>query len=186
MGMGEPLDNFEAVERCMGLLADPCGHGLGFRRLTVSTCGLVPGIYRLRDLGWPVNLAVSLHAPDDTLRNRLVPVNRVWPLAELMAACRAWARATSRRITFEYALLGGVNDSLAQGRALAALVGGLLCHVNLIPWNAVEGLGFTPSAPPAVRRFQEVLSECGIPVTVRRKLGADIEGACGQLRLRSG
>jgi len=185
MGMGEPLDNFDAVVRFMGMLAAPCGHGLGFRRLTVSTCGLVPGIYRLRDLGRPVNLAVSLHAPDDELRNRLVPVNRAWPLAELMAACRAYAQATSRRVTFEYALLCGVNDAPAQARELADRVAGLLCHVNLIPWNAVEGLGFTPSAPPAVRRFQEILSGRGIPVTVRRRLGADIEGACGQLRLKS-
>lgn len=140
----------------------------------------------MHKLKWPVNLAVSLHAPTDHLRDRLVPVNRKYPLAELMTACRAYAVETSRRITFEYALLGGVNDAPEQAQELAKLVGGMLCHVNLIPWNAVADLDLVPSAPSAVRRFQEILRQKGIAVTVRRKLGTDIEGACGQLRLRDG
>jgi 23S rRNA (adenine2503-C2)-methyltransferase len=186
MGMGEPLDNFEAVRRFIGTLAAEYGHGLSFRRITVSTCGLVPGIRRLQETKWSVNLAVSLHAPNDRLRDRLVPVNRRWPLAELLAACRDYAGATSRRITFEYALLGGVNDAPEQAHELAQLVRGILCHVNLIPWNAVADLGLVRSTPPATRRFQEILRQEGIAVTVRRRLGTDIEGACGQLRLRHG
>ncbi|HUW64909.1 MAG TPA: 23S rRNA (adenine(2503)-C(2))-methyltransferase RlmN [Spirochaetia bacterium] len=186
MGMGEPLDNFEAVRQFIVTLSAPYGHGLSLRRITISTCGLVPGISRLHKLKWPVNLAVSLHAPTDHLRDRLVPVNRKYPLAELMTACRAYAVETSRRITFEYALLGGVNDAPEQAQELAKLVGGMLCHVNLIPWNAVADLDLVPSAPSAVRRFQEILRQKGIAVTVRRKLGTDIEGACGQLRLRDG
>jgi 23S rRNA (adenine2503-C2)-methyltransferase len=184
MGMGEPLDNFAAVHRFISVLA--AGHGLSFRRITVSTCGLVPGIQRLRETRWPVNLAVSLHAPDDPLRDRLVPVNRRWPLTELLNACRDYARATSRRVTFEYALLGGVNDAPEQACELAKLIRGILCHVNLIPWNAVSGFDLVPAGPAATRRFQEILRREGIPVTVRRRLGTDIEGACGQLRLRHG
>jgi len=184
MGTGEPLDNFGEVRRFLSLLAAEYGHGLSFRRLTVSTCGLVPGIRRLAEAKWPVTLAVSLHAPDDALRDRLVPVNRRWPLASLLAACRFYTQETSRRVTFEYALLKGVNDAPAQALMLAKLVRG--GHVNLIPWNEVADLGLVPPSPEDVRRFQGILRREGIPVTVRRRLGADIEGACGQLRLSHG
>lgn len=184
MGTGEPLDNFDAVAKFIAMLAN--AHKMSFRRVTVSTCGVVPGIRRLMETKWPVNLAVSLHASNDRLRDQLVPVNRRWPLTELLAQCRAYAGATSRRVTFEYALLGGVNDSPEQAHELAGLLKGDLCHVNLIAWNQVEGLDFAPPAPPAVRRFQEILRQKGIAVTLRRSLGSDIDGACGQLRLKNG
>ncbi len=184
MGIGEPLDNYTATVKFLRMAASPRGLGISPRRITLSTCGLVPRIYDLAGEGLPVTLAVSLHAPDDRLRDVLVPINRRYPLKELLAACRAYAASTGRRVTFEYALAAGVNDSPEQARQLAGLVRGMLCHVNLIPLNRVEGKDFTPSGPRRVAAFRRILEQEGVPVTVRRKLGASVNAACGQLRRR--
>jgi len=171
MGMGEPLANYEADR----------GYNLGARRMTLSTVGLVPGIRRLAGQDLPINLAVSLHAPDDELRHELIPVSRRYPLHELMAAVRAYAEKTRRRVTIEYALIDGLNDSLTQARELAALLAGLLCHVNLIPLNPTEGCAFEPSPRERVERFRDTLRRSGIAVTVRLRRGVDLQAGCGQL-----
>jgi 23S rRNA (adenine2503-C2)-methyltransferase len=195
MGMGEPLANYDASLAAVRRLNDPAGFHLGARHFTISTVGLVPGIRRLADEDLPVNLAVSLHAPDDALRDRLVPINRHYPLADLFAAVREYIGRTGRRVTFEYALIArgssageratdiaGVNDSEAQARALAARLRGLLAHVNLIPLNPVPGIDLRPSSPRRVRAFQRVLEEAHVPVTLRDSRGASIQAGCGQLR----
>jgi 23S rRNA (adenine2503-C2)-methyltransferase len=152
--------------------------------VTVSTVGLVPGIRRLAEEGLPVNLAVSLHAADAELRDRLVPVNRRYPLGELLPAVRGYAAKTGRRVTIEYALIDGVNDSVEQARRLAALLEGLLCHVNLIPLNPTPGVALQPSPREKVDAFRSELEWAGIPATVRMRRGIDIEAGCGQLRRR--
>ncbi|HEY8486136.1 MAG TPA: 23S rRNA (adenine(2503)-C(2))-methyltransferase RlmN [Limnochordales bacterium] len=183
MGMGEPLANFGAVRAAIELMRAPDGFGIGVRRLTISTAGLVPGILALaREARLEVGLAVSLHAPDDGLRDRLVPVNRAYPLDELLQACREYQKATRRRITFEYVLLRDVNDRPFHARELARRLRGLLCHVNLIPYNPVPGLPFDRPAPRQVACFARRLQQAGVPVTVRWSRGGDIEAACGQLR----
>lgn len=185
MGMGEPMANWRALRQSIDLIRAPDGFGIGVRRLTVSTSGVVPGIRALAaEPTLEVNLAISLHAADDDLRDRLVPLNRRWPLSELMGAVRAYVEATRRRVSFEYVMLGGVNDGPLHARQLATLLSGLLCHVNLIPYNPVPGLPFEPSSPGAVRRFRAALAHAGIPVTVRRPRGRAIEAACGQLGAR--
>lgn len=184
MGSGEPLDNFDQVLRFLENITASYGLNIGYRHITLSTCGLVPRIRELARLRLGLTLAVSLHAPTDELRDRLVPVNRRHPLAELLAACREYAQSTGRRITFEYALLAGVNDAPEHASGLAGLLQGLLCHVNLIPFNPVDERNFRRSVPERVRRFRDILRERGISVTVRRELGADIDAACGQLRRR--
>jgi 23S rRNA (adenine2503-C2)-methyltransferase len=165
-------------------LNDPDGFNLGARRITLSTVGLVPGIRRLADEGLPINLAVSLHAPDDELRDQLVPVNRRYPLGELMAAVREYAEKTNRRVTFEYALISGVNDADHNAQQLAALLYDLPCHVNLIPLNPTPGTDLQPSPREQVSAFQAVLAGAGIPTTVRVRRGISIEAGCGQLRQR--
>jgi len=184
MGMGEPLANYEATWQALETLNDPQGFALGARRITLSTVGLVPGIERLSRERLQIGLAVSLHAPTDRLRNKLVPVNRRYPLAELMAACHRYVRRTGRRITFEYALLQGINDSDQQAMLLARLLRGLLCHVNLIPANRVQGSPYQPSSRQRTQSFLRVLREAGISATVRLRRGLDIEAGCGQLRRR--
>ena len=184
MGMGEPLANWSATWQAIETLTDPRGYSLGARRITLSTVGLVPGIRRMAEEGLPVNLAVSLHAPDDELRNRLVAVNRHYPLAELMSAVRDYNQKTGRRITFEYALISDLNDSLEQARDLATLLGGLVCHVNLIPLNPTPGSSLQPSPRKRVDAFRDVLESAGIPTTVRMRRGIGIEAGCGQLRQR--
>ena len=185
MGMGEPLANWRAVRQAIDLIRPPQGFGIGSRRLTVSTAGVVPGILELaKEPGLQVNLAVSLHAPEDELRNRLVPLNRRWPLAALLDAVRTYVSATRRRVSFEYVMLGGVNDTPGMARRLADLLTGLLCHVNLIPYNPVPELPFEPSPEPVVRRFARILTERGIPTTVRVPRGRSIDAACGQLGAR--
>lgn len=182
MGSGEPLDNLEQVERFLLLVTSDRGPQISWRRITVSTCGLVPGILALARRGWPLTLAVSLHAPDDQLRSQLMPINKKYPLPELIGACREYVHSTGRRITFEYTLLAGVNDTPAHAAALVRLLKGLLCHVNLIPYNEVPERPFRRS-----RRMQEFcrsLQLGGVPATVRRSLGGDIDAACGQLRRR--
>jgi len=181
MGMGEPLANFDNVVAALRLMLDDNAYGLSRRRVTVSTSGIVPAMDRLREVV-PVALAVSLHAPDDKLRDRLVPINRKYPLRELMAACRRYLENAPRDfITFEYVLLDGVNDSDAHARALLALVRDVPSKFNLIPFNPFPDSGFRRSSPERVRRFQEILMAEGVVTTVRKTRGDDIDAACGQL-----
>jgi 23S rRNA (adenine2503-C2)-methyltransferase len=182
MGMGEPLANerhtFAALER----LTDPNGFGLGDRHVTVSTVGVVPAIGRLADRFPQVGLAVSLHAADDELRDRLVPVNRLWPLADLEAAVRSWRETTRRRPSIEWAMIDRTNDGQDQARKLSAIAHHLSAHVNLIPLNPTPGWPSRPSPPDRIERFVAVLRRAGVNVTVRDTRGREIEAACGQLR----
>src|SRR5690606_3980148 len=182
MGMGEPLENYEATTRFLRIVHDERGLGIGWRHLTVSTCGLVPEIRRLAGEGMPVTLAVSLHAPNDYVRSRIMPVNARYPVAALIDACRDYVERTGRRISFEYIMLDGVNDDPELARELLILLDGLKCHVNLIPYNPVPERPFRTSPPERIRAFRAVLERGGVPVTVRRTLGQRIDAACGQLR----
>jgi 23S rRNA (adenine2503-C2)-methyltransferase len=182
MGMGEPLANYDATWQAIETLTHPRGYNLGARRVTLSTVGVVPGIRRLSKERLPINLAVSLHAAEDALRDQLIPLSKRYPLAELMAAVKDYAMITNRRVTFEYALIDGINDSLDQARSLANLLGGLLCHVNLIPMNPTPGSKLHPSPRKQVNAFRDTLEAAGIPTTVRLRRGIDIEAGCGQLR----
>lgn len=184
MGMGEPLDNFDNVLRFLQMLSEPGGVQIGMRHISLSTCGLVDQIYRLMDYKLQLTLSVSLHAPNDEIRSRMMPVNKRWPVEELLKACRAYIEATGRRISFEYAMVGGVNDSDACARELVSRLKGMLCHVNLIPVNRVAGRDQKSSPAARLRAFQEILERAGIAVTVRRTLGSDINASCGQLRRR--
>jgi 23S rRNA (adenine2503-C2)-methyltransferase len=186
MGMGEPLANYDATLIAIRRLIDPHGFGLGQRRITLSTVGLVPGIERFSREGLQVNLAVSLHAATDELRDTLVPINRRYPLDRLMAACRDCVARTHRRISFEWALIAGVNDGVDQAHALAERVRGMLCHVNLIPLNATAGYPGAPSPPERITAFRAALDRHAIPNTVRLRRGIDIQAGCGQLRQRGG
>jgi 23S rRNA (adenine2503-C2)-methyltransferase len=183
MGMGEPLANFRAVESALRRLTDRAPHGLGLsaRGITVSTVGLVPRIHELADSGLPVTLALSLHAPDDELRNELVPVNSRWPLAEVLDAGWVYAERTRRRVSIEYALIRDVNDQGWRADLLGRLLKGRLSHVNLIPLNPTPGSRWTASDPAVQREFVRRLSASGVPVTVRDTRGREIDGACGQL-----
>ncbi len=181
MGMGEPLLNFDNLVTALDLMLDDFGYGLSRRRVTVSTSGIIPAMDRLRDR-CPVALAVSLHAPNDELRNRLVPINQKYPLKELMAACRRYVEKAPRDfITFEYVLLDGVNDTDAHARELIALTRDVPSKFNLIPFNPFAGSGFNRSKPESVKRFQNLLMEAGIITTTRKTRGDDIDAACGQL-----
>ena len=182
MGMGEPFDNYEEVAAFLRLIHDPQGIGLSYRNITLSTCGLVPGIRRFGGDFPQVNLAISLHASNQAAREKLMPVARAYPLDELMRACRDHAEKTGRRVTFEFALIAGQNDTPETARELAALLRGMLCHVNLIPLNPVTETGLQGTDRRAAAAFRDMLESMGIPATVRRQLGADIDAACGQLR----
>ncbi|MBQ6021573.1 MAG: 23S rRNA (adenine(2503)-C(2))-methyltransferase RlmN [Clostridia bacterium] len=185
MGMGEPLDNYENVLRFLSLITDEYGKNISMRHISLSTCGIVPRICDLAALGLQLTLSVSLHAPNNEIRSAMMPVNRKWPVEELIEACRAYTEKTSRRISFEYALVAGQNDSPACAKQLAGLLRGLLCHINLIPVNEVRETGCRESSPEDVKKFSDILSAKGYAVTVRRKLGSDINAACGQLRRNS-
>ena len=181
MGMGEPLANFENVDAALDIMLDDFGYGLSRRRVTVSTSGIVPALDRLRDRH-PVALAVSLHAPNDALRDQIVPINRKYPLAELLAACRRYLEAAPRDfVTFEYVMLDGVNDTPAHARELLALVEGTPCKFNLIPFNPFPGSQYRRSRPEVIAAFRNLLMQAGYVVTVRRTRGDDIDAACGQL-----
>ena len=184
MGMGEPLANYANLWQALRTLTDPAGFGLGARKITVSTVGLVPGIDRFAEEELQINLAVSLHAPNDALRATLAPINHRYPIAEVIAACRRYVARTHRRISFEYAMMAGINDSPALAEELAALLHGLLCHVNLIPLNPVVGSPFQPSRREDVDAFVAILQSRGIPTTLRVRRGIDIDAGCGQLRAR--
>ena len=182
MGIGEPLDNYENVLRFLELVSAPEGLNLSHRHISLSTCGLVDKIYDLADRNLQLTLSISLHATTDGTRGEIMPVNRRWPIAELLKACRHYTDATHRRISYEYALIAGVNDSREQAEDLAALLKGSLCHVNLIPVNYVKEAGYRQSGRAQIYAFQKVLCSRGVNATVRRTLGADINAACGQLR----
>ena len=182
MGIGEPLDNFDNVMRFLELVNSADGMNISMRHISLSTCGLVPKIDELAKRKLQLTLSVSLHAPNDEIRNQIMPVNRAYPSEELLAACRRYYEATSRRISFEYAMIDGVNDSEADARELLRRMKGLSAHFNLIPLNYVEESPLKPSSREAVARFQKILEDGGIPATVRRTLGGDIEASCGQLR----
>ncbi len=185
MGMGEPLDNYDQVVRAMRLMHLPEGLGIGYRNQTLSTSGIIPGIERLAGERLPVTLSVSLHAPNEELRTRLMPVNRRYPLARLLEACDRYAEATGRRVTYEYILIRGINDSPSLAAELARRLRGRLAHVNLIPANPVPERRIIPPGPAAVEEFRVVLEQSGVGVTVRREMGRDIDAACGQLRRRA-
>ena len=182
MGMGEPLDNYDQVVRFLRMLGEEGGVHIGMRHISLSTCGLVPGIRRLAEEQIPLTLSVSLHAPNDAIRSKTMPVNRRWPIEQLLEACRDYIRATGRRISFEYAMIDGVNDSDACAEELAARLKGMLCHVNLIPVNTVAGKAQQRSSRQRIRAFMDTLQKRGLNVTVRRTLGSDINASCGQLR----
>jgi 23S rRNA (adenine2503-C2)-methyltransferase len=182
MGMGEPLMKFDVTWQAIESLTDPDRFGMGARRITVSTAGEIPGIERMAREPLQVNLAISLHAPDDELRNVLVPLNRKYPLKELLRAVRGYVAQTRRRVTFEYALMDHVNDQPAHARALAQLLRGLLCHVNLIPLNPTAASPYQRSPYERVKHFQNILTDAGIPTTLRVEKGIEIAAGCGQLR----
>ncbi|HLQ26990.1 MAG TPA: 23S rRNA (adenine(2503)-C(2))-methyltransferase RlmN [Acidiferrobacterales bacterium] len=181
MGMGEPLLNFDHVVRAMHLMLDDSAYGLSKRRVTLSTAGVVPALDRLR-VACPVSLAVSLHAPDDGLRDQLVPLNKKYPIAELLDACKRYVTdEPRRRVTFEYVMLAGVNDSIEQAHALAALLKNLPSKVNLIPFNPFPQTQYTRSSKAVIDRFRQVLMEAGLVTVTRKTRGDDIDAACGQL-----
>jgi len=181
MGMGEPLDNMDNLEKAIRILNAAEGFGLAARRMTVSTSGIVPGIERLSRMGLQVNLSISLHAATDELRDRLMPVGRKYPLAQLLRACEKYLQDGGRKITLEYVLIAGVNDRPADAEALARVARKLRAKVNLIPYSPVHGLDFKTPAEPARRRFLERLQKAGIASTLRESKGGDIQAACGQL-----
>lgn len=183
MGIGEPLDNFDAVLRFLFLANHPLGLNIGMRHISLSTCGLIDKIDKLAEYRLQLTLSVSLHAPDDETRNALMPVNRDTGVAELIAACRRYFHATGRRISYEYAMIDGVNDKPEQADLLAQLLKGAPGHVNLIPLNDVEERTLKPS--PRVEEFRKRLERNGVTVTVRRRLGGDIDASCGQLRRKT-
>ena len=182
MGMGEPLDNYENVLRFLELVTSPEGLQIGMRHISLSTCGIVDKIYDLADRKYQLTLSVSLHAPNDAIRSRTMPINNRWNIGELLQACKYYGAKTGRRISFEYALIQGVNDTDACALELAGRLKGILAHVNLIPVNDVTGTGYRKSRIEQQKRFVSLLESRGIPATVRRTLGSDIEASCGQLR----
>jgi len=182
MGIGEPLDNYDEVVAFLKAANDPQGLGISLRHISVSTCGLVPEMLKFTDEGLPVTLSVSLHAPNDTIRQSIMPIARRYSIDELLAACRRHIERSGRRISFEYSLFAGVNDQPEHARELARRLKGMLCHVNLIPANEFDGGSHRQSDRRQVEQFQQILTSAGINATIRRELGADINAACGQLR----
>ena len=182
MGIGEPLDNFDNVMRFLELVNSADGMNISMRHISLSTCGLVPKIDELAQKKLQLTLSVSLHAPNDGVRNTIMPVNKAYPTEELLAACRRYYDLTGRRISFEYAMIDGVNDSVEDAKELLRRLKGLPAHFNLIPLNHVEESPLKPSSRNAVARFQKTLEDGGITATVRRTLGGDIDASCGQLR----
>ena len=182
MGIGEPLDNFDNVMRFLELVNSPDGMNISMRHISLSTCGLVPKIDELAKRKLQISLAISLHGPNDEIRNRIMPVNKAYPMEELLAACRRYFEATSRRIHFEYAMIDGVNDRVCDAKEILSRIKGLPAHFNLIPLNHVEESPLKPSSKSAVAAFQKTLEEGGVTATVRRTLGGDIDASCGQLR----
>ncbi len=182
MGIGEPLDNFDNVMDFLTIVSCPDGINIGMRNFSLSTCGLVPMIDKLAEKKLQLTLSVSLHAPENAMRSSMMPVNDAYPIEQLIAACRRYQQTTGRRISFEYSMVRGVNDSDQTAVTLARLIRGMGAHVNLIPINPVDGSPYSASDDANVRRFQQKLTELGVNATIRRRLGQDISAACGQLR----
>ncbi len=182
MGMGEPLDNFDNVIRFLKLVSSPDGLNIGMRHITLSTCGIVPRIYELAEYKFALTLSVSLHAPDNETRSKTMPINNRYPIEQLIKACRDYFDITGRRVSFEYAMIDGINDSDGCAEKLGRLLSGLNCHVNLIPVNSVKGSGYKKSRVERQKQFVNVLSNYHITATVRRTLGSDIDASCGQLK----
>ena len=182
MGIGEPLDNFDNVMDFLTIISSEEGANIGMRNISLSTCGLVPMIDRLAEKKLQLTLSISLHAPNNAMRSSMMPVNDAYPVEQLIAACRRYQKTTGRRISFEYSMVRGVNDSDATARQLADLIRGMGAHVNLIPINPVDGSPYSATDAENVRRFQQALTRLGVNATVRRRLGSDISAACGQLR----
>ena len=182
MGSGEPFDNFDNFINFIDIINSPKGYNLGQRHITVSTCGIVDKIYELAKHKLQITLAISLHAPNDEIRVKTMPVSKAYPMAELLKACKYYANETKRRVTFEYALISGLNDSAECAKELSHKLKCIMCHVNLIPVNDVKERGYVKSGKQQISMFAEILASNGIEVTVRRKLGSDINAACGQLR----
>ena len=185
MGMGEPLDNYDNVMRFLELITDEKGQNMSMRHISLSTCGVVPKIYDLMEKNLQLTLSVSLHAPTDEIRSAMMPVNRKWNVDELLTACRKYTDATHRRISFEYAMVSGTNDSDECAKILAKKLKGILCHINLIPVNEVKETGCKKSSRERIESFSRILEKQGFAVTVRRKLGSDINASCGQLRRKN-
>ena len=182
MGIGEPLHNFDNVMDFLDIISCPEGVNIGMRNISLSTCGLVPGIDKLAERKLQLTLSVSLHAPDNVTRSSMMPVNDAFPLEKLIPACRRYQKTTGRRISFEYSMVNGVNDSPQMAKKLADLIRGMGAHVNLIPINPVDGSPYSATDEANVRRFQKMLEDLGVNATIRRRLGTDISAACGQLR----
>lgn len=182
MGSGEPLDNYGQVIKFLSIINDSLGLNIGMRNITLSTCGIVPKLIDLAEENIQITLAISLHAPNDELRNKIMPVNKVYNIEKLLETCKNYTKKTNRRITFEYSLIRGVNDKKEHAIELAQRLKGMLCHVNLIPLNEVEERSLKGSARETAYDFQKILKQNGIDATIRRELGGDIEAACGQLR----
>lgn len=182
MGSGEPLDNFDNTKKFLRLVNEKNGLNIGYRHITLSTCGVVPKMYELADLKIPINLALSLHSPFDEARKEIMPIANAYSIKEVIDACKYYIENTNRRVTFEYSLIKGVNDSKEDAKQLSKILKGMLCHVNLIPINKVEGRDYEKPDKAYVYKFRDMLNEENIPATIRREMGADINGACGQLR----
>lgn len=182
MGIGEPLDNFEQVIRFIRNVNHENGLHISARNITLSTCGIVPGIQKLMDLDLQITLTISLHAPNDRIRSQIMPVNDKWHITEIVSMCKKYIAKTSRRVSFEYTLIKDVNDDEQCAEELSALLKGMLCHVNLIPVNNVEERKNIRSSDQAIRKFLRILQKNGINATIRRTLGSDINASCGQLR----
>lgn len=185
MGIGEPLDNFDNVIKFIDMVSNEQGLNIGQRNISLSTCGIVPKIYELAQLGLQITLSISIHSPTDELRSSMMPINKKYPISELIEACRSYVKTTGRRISFEYSLIKGVNDSPKCAEKLCELLRGMLCHVNLIPVNTIEQSSYRKSDKDAIEEFKKIIEKHKITATVRRKLGADINAACGQLRRES-
>jgi len=184
MGSGEPLDNYDNVIDFLNIINSDKGLGIGMRHITLSTCGLVDKIYQLMEQRLQITLAISLHAPNDEIRQRIMPVAKRYSITEVIKAAKTYADVTKRRVTYEYSLIKGINDSRENAGELASRLRGSMCHVNLIPVNDVKESGYVRSSEDNIRAFASVLEENSIEVTVRRRLGSDINAACGQLRKR--
>ena len=182
MGSGEPLDNFENVTNFLRMITDENGANISQRNITLSTCGLIPKIKELADMNFQITLAISLHASDDETRRKLLPIANKYTIEEVLDACRYYFNKTGRRITFEYSLVAGVNDTIEEADKLGRLVSDLNCHVNLIPVNPIKEREYRQSAKQAVLQFKSRVEKYKINATIRREMGRDINGACGQLR----
>ncbi len=182
MGIGEPFDNYEAVMNFVKIINNPFGLQIGSRHITISTCGIVPKIYEFMNFPYQVNLAISLHAPNNEIRNKIMPINQVYPIEEMIKAVKKYSDKTNRRVTFEYIMLRDINDSMTCAKELSTLLKGINCYVNIIPYNETENISFRRSEVFQITKFYDILKKNNINVTIRREFGSKISAACGQLR----